>query len=131
MTHPAIVHEAKEFAGVFYDQDRSALFRSMWPSQDEYVQHKWVHFVAPVIKIWSEMLGRPDVPERMKDFMFKAIVANAAQASSPNALDVIQLAPDTQQFRGDPFENRETAKKIGNGGDNHRHLMTTAVKFRL
>lgn len=131
MTHPRIVHEAKEFAGTFYDQDRSALFRSMWPSQDEYVSHKWPHFVAAVKQVWSTMLGDPSVPQSIKDYCYDAIVADSRGASSPNALDVVQLAPGTQQFHGDPFENRQTAKTVANGDDGHKRLMTTAAKFRL
>lgn len=131
MTHPRIVHEAKEFAGTFYDQDRSAMFRSLWPSQDEYVNHKWPHFVSAVKQVWSTMLGRPDVPQNIKDYLYEAIVADAAGAGSQNALDVVQLAPGTQQFTGDGYENRQTAKNVANGDDGHKRLMTTAAKYRF
>lgn len=131
MTHPRIVHEAKEFAGVFYDQDRSALFRSIWPTQDEYVRHKWPHFVAGVREAWSAMLGKPEIPQNVKDYVYDALIADASERNSHSALDVVQLAPGTQQFAGDPFENRETAKNIGNGSDTHATLMNTAAKFKL
>lgn len=131
MTHPRIMHEAKEFAGVFYDQDRSALFRSMWPSQDEYVKFKWPHFVVAVRDVWATMLGRDDVPEAHKKYIYEALIGDAAGARSHQASDVVQLAPNTQQFEGDPFENRETAKNIANGGSTHKHLMITAAKFKL
>lgn len=131
MTYKAIVHEAKEFAGVFYDQDRSALFRTMWPNQDEYVRTKWPHFVAAVRQVWSGMLGQPEVPDNFKEYIFKALISDANADSSMSALDVVQLAPGTQQFHGDPYENRQTASNIGNGGSTHRHLMMSGAKYKF
>lgn len=133
MTDHRIVKAAKENAGVFYDQDRSALFRQTWPDQDVYVQAKWPHFVASVREGWSGALGDPSTPQAVKDYFYDALVADRVQeaASSPAQNDVVQLAPGTNQFHGDKFENRETAKNFGNGGWLHRKLMTTAAKFKL
>lgn len=130
MTHPRIVHEAKEFAGCFYEKKRSGLFRDMWPSQDEYVKHKWPHFVEAVREVWSAMLGRNDVPESHKQYIYEALIADAKESNSPNASTVIQIAPGTQQFEGDPFENRQTAKNIANGSSTHEYLMNSAMKHR-
>lgn len=131
MTHPRIVHEAKEFAGVFYDQDRSALFRSMWPSQDEYVKFKWPHFVPAVRQAWSAGLADENVPQKVKDYFYETLIADAAENQSERAISPIPIFPNTQQFKGDPYENRQTAKNIGNGSDVHKHLMTTATKFKV
>lgn len=130
MTHPRIVHEAKEFAGVFYERDRSALFRSMWPSQDEYVKHKWPHFVVAVREAWSAGLGDPSVPQKIKDYFYEALVADAADNQSARAITPIQISPGTLQFEGDPYENRQTAKNIANGGDVHAHLMNSATRYK-
>lgn len=132
-THPMIEKQAREFAGVFYDRDRSTLFRLTWPKQDEYVDAKWPHFVEPARQVMAQMLGDPAVPEAEKAKMHEALIADrfASVMASPAAKDVVQLAPDTSQYHGDRFENRETAKNFGNGGELHRRLLTTGARFRF
>lgn len=105
MTHKMIVHDAKEFAGVFYEQSRSAKFRATWPSQDSYVRANWQHFVVHVRSVYAQMLGRADVPQKQKDLIYDALIADAAGAHAPDAELPLQLAPDTQAFVGDSKEN--------------------------
>lgn len=106
MTHRMIVHDAKEFAGVFYDQNRSAKFRATWPNQDQYVLQCWPHFVEHVRKAYAEMLTRNDVTQAMKDQIYAALIADAPGASQADADAPLQLAPNTQQFHGDAHENK-------------------------
>lgn len=133
-THKMIADMARNFAGVFHDKDRSARFRMTWPNQDEYVDAKWPHFVDPARQVMAQMLGDPAVPEAEKAKMHEALIADrfASVMASPAAKDVIQLAPDTSQYRGDRFENRETAKTLADkDGDFQRRLMDTAARFKF
>lgn len=133
-THKMIADMAREFAGVFYDQDRSTRFRLTWPNQDEYVDAKWPHFVDPARQVMAQMLGDAAVPEAEKVKIHEAIIADrfASVMASPAAKDVIQLAPGTLQYHGDRFENRETAKTLADkDGNFQRRLMGSAARFKF
>lgn len=115
MTHPMIVHDAKEMAGAFYEKDRSDTFRATWPDQDDYVNAKWGHFVAPVRAGYAELLAHPGVPQEQKDRMYDALVADVPAATSEGAASPLPIFKDTANFHGDRAENRRTVDAIGRG----------------
>lgn len=132
MTHPRLVHDAKELAGCFYDNDRSATFRATWPSQDDYVAAKWHHFIAPVREGYAELLGLPNVPEDQKELMYEALVDNIEAVTSDGASSPLQLVKDSAAFVGDRYENRLTKETYGAGPRSLRERLrsNTALTFK-
>lgn len=132
MTHPQIVHDAKELAGCFYERNRSEKFRASWPNIMTYVNTKWPHFVQGVREGYAELLGRDDVPEEDKERMFAALTDNAESVYSDAAGSPLQIAKDSQQFHGDKYENRMIREKVGSGAASlASRLRTTTAKILL
>jgi hypothetical protein len=53
MTTQLIRMQAKEIAGIFYEQNQRTLrFRRQWPVQDDYVDSQWPHFVQSARPRW-------------------------------------------------------------------------------
>lgn len=123
MTHKLVVHAAKEFAGTFYDADRSDMFRATWPNQMEYVNTKWPHFVEHVRTAFTEMLGRSDVAQRLKDEIYDALVADAPTAHN-GGHSPLPIAPGTEAFVGDRRENMRIDEAVG------KRPMSLAEKLR-
>lgn len=112
-----IVHDAKELAGCFYEEERSDVFRATWPKQQEYIDVKWPHFVAGVREAYSELLGRADesVPEDQKERMYEALIADAPRSRSEGAPSPIPILRGTEAFHGSRAENRRILEAIGKG----------------
>jgi hypothetical protein len=113
--------DAQEYAGQFYDQCRSAKFRSAWTEvglragrdpQRCFVDAQWTHFVEHVRMLYCEMLGSPKVTEEDKYRIHQALIVQTTLGAQSQNIP-IQLAPGTQQFEGEKFENKETAKNFG------------------
>jgi hypothetical protein len=107
MTHPLIVHDAKEMAGCFYENDRSAVFRRTWPKDTDYVNAKWHHFVVAVRGVYAELLARPDVSIEDKDRMYEALTDQVEQTFSDGASSPLPILKNSETFQGDKFENRQ------------------------
>lgn len=129
MTHPMIVDDAKEFAGVFYDQKRSAKFRASWPSQMGYVNVNWERFVVHVRAAYAAMLTKRDVPQAQKDRIYDALIADAPASHNEGAAEPLQLAPDTEAFIGDKKENAHVEETYGKRAA--KPLMPTAKRLLL
>jgi hypothetical protein len=113
--------DAEEYAGQFFDRNRSVKFRKAWAEvglrvgrdpQAVFVAQSWKHFVEHVRSLYCEMLTSPKISEDDKDRIHKALIIQAMLGARSQAAP-IQLAPNTQQFEGDKFENREIAKTYG------------------
>lgn len=113
MTHPMIVHDAKEFAGVFYEQKRTSKFRATWPNQMDYVNANWPNFVEHVRSAYATMLTKRDVSQPDKDKIYEALTADAQKNRADDALSPLQLAPNTEAFIGDRRENVKTDETYG------------------
>jgi hypothetical protein len=126
--------ECRNVAGEFYDQCRKGLlgdagrsekFRTFWTEvgfrcgrdpQVCYVETHYLNFAEDVRKIWAGLLARPDVTERDKETIHKALIVQEVLGLHSQHVPV-QLSKDSQQFAGDPFEVKETAKTFGNHVD--------------
>jgi hypothetical protein len=122
MTHPMIVHDAKEFAGVFYDQKRSGKFRTTWPSQMGFVNANWPNFVVHVRSAYAEMLARPNTPQDQKDKIYAALIDDAKVNRSDGADSPLQLTPNTQAFEGDRRANAKVDEDYGKHEANTLHI---------
>lgn len=117
-----VAHDCKEFAGQFFDMDRSEKFRASWDAigktvrkspQDCFVDHAWKHFIVHVRAWYAEKLKNPGIPEKEKDKLHKAMLLEAILGADQNAESPVQLAPNTQQFIGDKHENTHIADTYG------------------
>lgn len=114
MTHPMIVHDAKEFAGVFYDGNRTLKFRATWPKEMDFVNACWQNFVVHVRSVYADMLTKTDLPQHYKDKIYDALIADAKAGSHDEGGESpLQLAPNTQAFEGDRRENIRTDEAYG------------------
>ncbi len=127
MTHKMIVHDAKEMAGCFYENERSDTFRATWPDQMDYVNAKWAHFVDPVRKAYAELLGRPDCPEDDKQRMYEALTSDIPAAVSDGAASPLQIFKDTETFVGSRRENHLTHNAVGTRPRTMRERLRTTT----
>lgn len=113
--------DAQEYAGQFYDQCRSKKFRLAWTEvglragrdpQMCFVDAQWGHFVEHVRALYAQMLTSPRVAEDDKYRMHQALIVQAMLgAQSQNT--PVQLAPGTQQFEGEKYENKQINAAFG------------------
>lgn len=113
--------DAMEYAGQFFDQCRSSKFRTAWTEvglragrdpQLVFVEQQWTHFVEHVRSLYAQMLASPRVTEEDKARMHKALIVQAVLGQESQAVPV-QVAPGTQQFEGEKYENRAIAQSFG------------------
>lgn len=113
--------DAQEYAGQFFDQCRSAKFRTAWTEvglrsgrdpQLCFVDAQWTHFVEHVRSLYAQMLTSPKVTEDDKYRIHQALIVQATLGSTSQEVP-IQMAPGTQQFEGEKYENKKTAENFG------------------
>jgi hypothetical protein len=130
--------DAQEYAGQFYDQCRSEKFRFAWrevglragrDAQMCFVEAQWGHFVEHVRMLYAQMLTDPKVSEADKYRMHQALIVQAVLGAQSQETP-IQMAPGTQQFEGEKFENKQIAAAFGERAEPslmRKLLSTTAV----
>lgn len=74
--HTLLRRTAKEMAGVFYDGNRSAAFRALFPSQRLYVREHWPEFVKQARDTLLEMLNSPTTSEHFKRAIYDAVTGD-------------------------------------------------------
>jgi|HubBroStandDraft_6_1064221.scaffolds.fasta_scaffold594323_2 hypothetical protein len=109
-----LFNDAKQMAGEFHGMERSIKFRTNWPDEDEFAKSEWRNFVEATIQLYIQKLGDPHTSPADKRRLHLAIVLNAMTAKDQPQDNRLQLAPNTQQFVGDKYENRKIAEKFGN-----------------
>jgi len=125
-----LCNDAKQMAGEFHGMERSEKFRINWPDEDEFAKSEWRNFVEATIQLYVEQLKDPKVSPTDKRRLHLAIVLNAMAAKDQPKDNRLQLAPNTQQFVGDKYENRKIADKFGNA-PNYRAALKRATAHLL
>lgn len=141
-------HECKEAAGDFFDRCRKGLmgdagrsekFRNFWREvgfrcgkdpQLCYVETHYQNFAEDVRRGLAGLLGRPDVPEKDKERIHKALVVQEILGMNSQHTPV-QLSKDSQQFAGDRHEVKQIATTYGNHAEQsliQKLLSTTATR---
>lgn len=104
MTVQLIRRTAKEFAGAFYEAERSAMFRRAFPTASDFIHgraHKrdgsilkqdpnWWQFVDMAKQTLAKMLGSNGVSEHEKAAIYDALCDEAERGSRANARRVFQ-----------------------------------------
>jgi hypothetical protein len=123
-----MIHDAKELAGQFHGLDRSEKFRTNWPDEYKFAASNWKTFIEAVIQSYAVLMGRESVPEEDKHRMYVARLMWEKLATATTQRDNrIQLTPNTQQFVGDPFENRKIARDFGKHGNLRAKFLNDVV----
>jgi hypothetical protein len=124
-----LIHDARELAGQFHGQNRSAKFRANWPDEYKFARAAWKNFVEAAIQSYAHLLGMDHVSETDKHRMYVARLMWERLQDDPNAErdNRLQLAPNTQQFVGDPFENRKIKENFGTHQTLRAALMNSAA----
>lgn len=124
-----MIHDARELAGQFHGQNRSEKFRTNWPDEYKFARSNWKNFIEAVIQAYASLLGMEHVSEVDKHRMYVARLMWEKLQSEPGTErdNRLQLAPNTQQFVGDPFENRRIKNQFGTHGNLRAALMNHAA----
>lgn len=126
--------QAKEFAGLAHTKNRSKKFRANWPSEYDYAETQWKTYMAAARAYFSQRLADPKTEPKAARGMFLALLLERAWSEGQKQLgaeadDRLQLAPGTQQFEGDSYENRQIVEKFGVGRNLRAALMDGASKI--
>jgi hypothetical protein len=124
-----MIQDAKELAGQFHGLDRSEKFRTNWPDEYKFASSNWKTFIEAVIQSYAVLLGRANVPEEDKHRMYVARLMWEKLSVGKERDNRIQIAPNTQQFVGDKFENRKIKENFGTHG-NFRAKVLNSVATR-
>lgn len=91
MTSQLIRMQAKEIAGIFYDENqRSLRFRIENPDQDAYVAANWPHFVDVGIAALTMTLRDASTPQHQKDVIYEELCEHWERSQRPSAREVLQ-----------------------------------------
>ena len=109
--------DAKEVAGQFHNMNRSEKFRVNWPNEYYFAESEWKSFVEAVRLMYTERLADPLTSDAEKRKLHLALVIEHMVAQAGEADNRLQIKPNTQQFVGDPFENRKIKNQFGTAPD--------------
>lgn len=92
MTIQLIRMQAKEIAGIFYEQNQRTLrFRRQWPDQNAYVETQWPHFVQVGKAALIQLMTAADTPQHQKDAISEELIKDFNRsAENPHAQEVLQ-----------------------------------------
>lgn len=108
-----LCEDAKKIAGEYHGQNRSAKFRINWPDEYKFASANWRTFVVAVRAMYAEKLGDPKTKPDDARKIHLALVLQAEMGKGQEADTRLQLAPNTQQFVGDAYENKKIIEKFG------------------
>lgn len=118
---------AKRIAGEFHNYNRSEKFRANWPDEYKFANSEWRNFIEAAHQNFVELIRRPDIPDNHKHEMFLAIVLWKQISQAKPGDNRIQLMPNTQQFEGDPYENRKIKETYGSHQNLRALLLNSAA----
>jgi hypothetical protein len=125
-----LIHDARDLAGQFHGENRSEKFRESWPDEYKFARANWKSFIEATIQGYAALLGMKHVAEHDKHRMYVArLMWERLSKDDPSAEqdNRLQLHPNTQQFIGDPFENRRIARDFGKHAHRRALLMNSVM----
>lgn len=124
-----LCHDAEQIAGEFHGMNRSVKFRVNWPDEDLFVKANWKSFVSAARAMYAQRLGDPKTPAAEARKMHLALVLQHKMAEGEEKDNRLQIAPGTQQFEGDPVENRKIKDQFGVKPNFRAQLRAGAAKL--
>lgn len=124
-----LYNDAKQFAGVFHGMQRSRKFRKNWPNEYLFAESEWKTFVVATRQMYLERIADPKTLPSDAKKMFQALYLERLASQNQEADQRLQLTPNTQQFEGDPYENKKIVDKFGAQSNTFHELAmgTTAL----
>ncbi len=122
-----LCHDAKEIAGEFHNMNRSAKFRRNWPSEYLFADANWKNFLEAARAMYAERLGDPKTPPNEARKMHLALVLQTMAEQGAEQSPRLQIAPNTQQFVGDPYENRKIVDQFGKQSNTFADLLMSST----
>jgi hypothetical protein len=125
-----LFNTAKDIAGEFHNMERSEKFRLNWPDEDQFAESEWKNFVEAAIQLYVAKLVDPLTPDRDKRELHLAILLNAKLGENQETDARLQIMPNTQQFVGDKYENKQIIEKFGKKQNYRAQLKRTAADMQ-
>jgi hypothetical protein len=122
-----LCNDAKQIAGEFHNMERSAKFRANWPSEYLFADSQWKNFIEAARAMYAARLGDPKTKPEDARRMHLAIVLYTMAEQGSDKDSRLQIAPDTQQFVGDRYENRKIADKFGRQSNTFMDLLKSTA----
>lgn len=121
--------DAKQVAGMFHGMNRSKKFRRNWPNEYLFADSEWKNFIVATRQMYLDRLNDPKTLPSDGKRMFQALYLERLASEGQEKDNRLQLAPNTQQFVGDPYENKKIAEKFGTQSNTFHELAmgTTAL----
>ena len=112
VTHLTVEYIARQFAGTFFELNRSKRFRSIWGTSDKkqnyYIDKNWAYFIQPAKECMTKMLTDPLVPQDQKDAVYLALCQeNAVTQLVTRESGSLQMEKDSEHFDGDKSLSRD------------------------
>lgn len=126
-----LCNDAKEIAGVFHGMNRSEKFRKNWPSEYVFADANWKTFVEAARQMYAARLGDPKTPPDDARKMHLALVLQTMAEQGAEKDPRLQLAPNTLQYEGDPYENRKIANDFGTHSNTFKELLMGSATRRF
>lgn len=126
-----LLHDAKEYAGQFHNQNRSEKFRLNWPSEYVFADANWQYFIDATRRLYAELLGNEKVKPRDKRRMHIALVGHSMATKDAPLNPRSPIMPGTQQFEGDKFENKKIIDKFGPRSNTFKELLMSSASRRF
>lgn len=124
-----LCNDAKQIAGEFHGMNRSAKFRANWPNEYVFADAEWKNFVEAVRAMYAARLGDPKTPPADARRMHLAMVLQTMAEQGAEKDTRLQIAPNSQQFVGDPFENRKIANDFGKHSNTFKDLLLGSARY--
>jgi hypothetical protein len=125
-----LCNDAKQIAGEFHNMNRSEKFRRNWPSEYVFADSEWKNFVEAARAMYAERLGDAKTPPAEARKMHLAIVLYTMAEQGAEKSGGLQIMPDSQQFWGDPYENRKIVDQFGKQSNTFKELLLSGTTAR-
>jgi hypothetical protein len=124
-----LYNDAKQVAGVFHGMNRSRKFRKNWPNEYLFAESEWKTFVTATRQMYVDRLKDPKTLPSDAQRMFRALYLERLASVDQEQDTRLQLSPNTQQFEGDKYENKNIVEKFGEQSNSFAELAlgTTAL----
>lgn len=124
-----LCNDAKQIAGVFHGMNRSTKFRKNWPNEYTFADCNWKSFLDAARKRYTARLADPKTSPADARRIHLALVIHAMAEKGSQKDPRLQVAPNTQQFEGDRFENRKIIEQFGKQSNTFKELMLGTATF--
>jgi hypothetical protein len=126
-----LCNDAKQVAGEFHGMNRSEKFRRNWPNEYVFADANWKTFMEATRAMYAQRLADPRTKPEDARRIHLALVLETMVGKDMEKDNRLQLAPNTQQFVGDPFENKKIVNEFGKQSNTFKELLLSSSSQRF